>query len=110
MEIPPCGALCENCLAYRKDCPGCIETGGRPHYVGREEREVCPVWECAADNGVEHCGLCEEFPCEMFLGWYSRRRGIITVLRRAGLLALRKRIGDEAWKRWIKDNDVRFGV
>ncbi len=46
----------------------------------------------------------------MFLGWYSRRRGIITVLRRAGLLALRKRIGDEAWKRWIKDNDVRFGV
>jgi len=44
------------------------------------------------------------------LGWYDPKRGIITVLRRAGLLALRKKIGTKKWVKWLKDKKVKFGV
>ena len=110
MSIPPCGAYCKNCIAYKDICEGCVETGGKPYYSERLNRDVCPVWACAERRKIEHCGLCEEFPSDEFLDCYSRRRGIITVLRRAGLLALRKKIGDDAWKRWLKDHDVKFGT
>lgn len=110
ISIPPCGAYCENCIAYKDRCAGCVETEGRPSYLENRNRDVCPVWACAKKMEVKYCGLCEEFPSETYLDCYSRRRGIITVLRRAGLLALRKKIGDEAWKKWVKDHDITFGT
>ncbi|GAI24445.1 unnamed protein product [marine sediment metagenome] len=93
MKIPPCGALCENCVAYKNPCKGCIQTNGIPYF----SKKTCPVFECATKNKVEHCGLCDEFPCKKFLNKYDQKRGIITVLRRAGLLSLRKKIGNKAW-------------
>ena len=110
MSIPPCGAYCASCVAYKKTCEGCVETCGKPFYVKDEEKKVCPVWECATERNAEHCGVCGEFPCNKFLDWYPRKRRIITVLRRAGLLALRNRIGNAAWIKWLKDHDVQFGA
>ena len=110
MKIPPCGAYCKNCVAYKRSCEGCVETGGKPYYIKGSEKDSCPVWECATKHEVEHCGLCGEFPSDRFLEWYSRRRGIITVLRRAGLLALRKKIGTEAWVKWLEDKKIEFGT
>ena len=95
-KIPPCGVYRENCVAYRDICEGCVETRGKPYYSRREGRDVCPVWACTAKKEALHCGLCDEFPSPVYLDCYSRRRGITTVLRRAGLLALRKKIGDDA--------------
>ncbi len=109
IKIPPCGTYCKNCLAYKKPCAGCIETKGRPYYFKETGEKVCTVWQCAKKRSVEHCGLCIEFPCETFLNKYDRKRGIITVLRRAGLLALRKKIGDKAWVKWIKEKKIEFG-
>ncbi|MCK4634272.1 MAG: DUF3795 domain-containing protein [Candidatus Aenigmarchaeota archaeon] len=95
---------------YKKDCEGCKETEGKPFYVKEFEIDVCPVWKCATEHKIEHCGLCEEFPCDKFLDWYDPKRDIITVLRRAGLLALRNKIGTEAWIEWLKNKKIEFGV
>ena len=110
MVLPPCGVYCENCIVYKKTCKGCVETRGKPFYLKRENKDECAVWSCAYIRKVEHCGVCDEFPSEVFLDCYSRRRGITTVLRRAGLLALRRKIGDNAWKKWLKDHDIKFGT
>jgi hypothetical protein len=110
MKIPPCGAYCNSCPVYKKRCAGCIETKGNPLYLKDSGKDVCPVWKCAIEHKVEHCGLCKEFPCDMFLNWYDPKRGIVTALRRAGLLALRKKIGTDAWIKWIEDKKIEFGV
>lgn len=110
IKIPPCGGYCKNCTAYKKTCAGCVETGGKPFHLKEAEKDVCPVWQCAIEHKVEHCGMCDEFPCNRFLSWYDPKRGIITVLKRTGLLALRKKIGTEAWLKWLKDKKIKFGV
>jgi hypothetical protein len=110
MRLPRCGAYCGTCIAYQDRCVGCVETEGQPYYSERRNWAVCPVWACAKRKGATHCGLCEEFPSDTYLDCYSRRRDIITVLRRAGLLALRKKMGDEAWTKWLQDHDVTFGT
>ena len=110
LELPPCGAFCENCHAYKKLCAGCTNTRGKPFFLKDMNLEVCPVWECANKLEIEHCGVCKKFPCDKFLQWYDPKRGIITALRRAGLLALRKRIGNKAWIEWIKKNKISFGT
>ena len=108
--IPPCGVYCKNCIAYKDACKGCVETGGKPYYSKLMNRDVCPVWVCADKRKVEHCGMCDEFPSDVYLDCYSRRRGITTVLRRAGLLALRRKIGDKEWVKWLKEHDIQFGT
>jgi len=108
--IPPCGGYCKSCVVYKKACAGCVETGGKPFYIEKEKKDVCPVWACSIKQQVEHCGLCKEFPCDKFLECYDPHRGIVTSLRRAGLLALRKKIGNDAWVKWIKNKKIMFGV
>ena len=110
MKIPPCGGYCKNCVVYKKACAGCVETGGKPFHLKESKKETCPVWECVIKHKVEHCGICKGFPCNRFLGWYDPKRGRTTVLRRAGLLILRKKIGTKAWLKWIKDKKIEFVV
>ena len=110
MKIPPCGAYCQDCSVYKKRCAGCVETNGKPFHLKDSGKDICPIWKCVTERKVEHCGLCKEFPCDTFLNWYDPERGIVTALRRAGLLALRKKIGTDAWIKWIKDNKIEFGV
>jgi len=99
MKIPPCGGYCKNCVLYKKLCSGCIETCGKPFHVKKSGKDTYPVYECVTKHDIEHCGSCKNFPCDKFLDWYDPKRGIITVLRRAGLLTLRKKIGT---KKWVK--------
>jgi hypothetical protein len=106
-KIPPCGAICENCLACDKPCKGCHETGGRPYFYKNNEK--CPVFECSQNKQIEHCGLCDSFPCDIFLNKFDPDRGIITALRRAGLLSLRKKIGTEKWIKWVIEKKIEFG-
>jgi hypothetical protein len=110
LTIPPCGAYCGSCVAYKRNCAGCIETDGRPFHLEQVKVHVCPVWLCTKSREIEHCGVCDEFPCEEFLSWYDPARGIITVLRRAGLLMLRKKIGADAWIKWIREKEIKFGA
>lgn len=111
IKIPPCGSYCDNCLCLkRKECAGCVETNGKPFYIDQTEKDVCPVWECAIERKVEHCGMCSDFPCDMYLDWYCPKIGRIGTLKCAGLLALRKKIGDKEWIKWIKDKEIKFGT
>lgn len=111
MKIPPCGSYCKNCLYFkRKECSGCVETNGKPFYIDQTEKDICPVWECAIGRKVKHCGECDDFPCDMYLDWYCPKMGRTGTLRCAGLLTLRRKIGDKEWIKWIKDKKIKFGT
>lgn len=54
-----CGMPCALCTRYRTDgksrCPGCSHDG---YYT-----EPCKVHHCIREKGLDHCGVCGEFPC-----------------------------------------------
>lgn len=55
-----CGIDCSVCERKgRVGCKGCANMDA-PFWGG-----VCQVKSCCEGRGLEHCGLCEEFPCVM---------------------------------------------
>ncbi len=54
------------------------------------------TYACAKEHGVEHCGLCREFPCKEFMERFDPSKGPANSLMRAGLLAYRAKHGDKA--------------
>ena len=54
-----CGMPCAVCSRFRTQgssrCPGCSCDG---YYT-----DVCKVHHCARERGLEHCALCESYPC-----------------------------------------------
>jgi len=49
-----CGDFCGKCPNYPNDCLGCIP----------QDHEDCHFVRCCLDKAIEHCGLCEQFPCQ----------------------------------------------
>ena len=47
-------------LPSRMRCTGCTEPGAKSVACGG-----CSVRMCALQNGIPHCGFCEEFPCDL---------------------------------------------
>ncbi len=64
-----CGLICSGCK-YRNthNCKGCFESKGNPFYG------ECPIGKCCQEKGLEHCGLCSQFPCDQ-LNEYSCGNG-----------------------------------
>ena len=62
--ITACGECCTRCTKkVAGECPGCIEADGVvPEWAGSGR---CRIHKCARDHGVQFCGLCKEFPCEL---------------------------------------------
>lgn len=62
-DLAKCGMDCTECLfAAENDCPGC------PYVIASEKMfddEECEVGICCTGKGLEHCGQCAGFPCEM---------------------------------------------
>ena len=58
-----CGLLCGVC-AYRESmgCAGCVNIE-KPFWG-----DGCPVKSCCEGRGLEHCGLCGDFPCQLLHG------------------------------------------
>lgn len=55
-----CGLMCDTCTYQEShDCKGCIALKGQPFW-GK-----CPVSACCQDKGYDHCGQCEDMPCEL---------------------------------------------
>ncbi len=55
-----CGVACGSCERKADvDCTGCL-TMEKPFWGGN-----CGVKDCCEGKGLDHCGLCAEFPCEM---------------------------------------------
>ena len=64
--------------------------------------EVCPLYGCCLDGkGLEHCGLCAEFPCQTFLSLrdpsLSDEEAEKSLAERKNVLEKRKELGTEKW-------------
>ena len=84
-----CGACCLSCApAKAGSCRGCA------YELGRTPHGECAIFQCAlVIHGIEHCGLCPDFPCELF-------RALIDpadLPRRIAALERRREIGTVAW-------------
>ncbi|MBL7167873.1 DUF3795 domain-containing protein [Candidatus Bathyarchaeota archaeon] len=88
-----CGTVCNDCEYFKGEkepkCPGCESLRGKPFWGS------CPTYACVQDHGVEHCGVCGEFPCDKFIETFDPSHGQVSSVIRTGLLAYRARHGDE---------------
>ena len=66
-----CGILCSECDYREKvNCEGCVNIS-KPFWG-----DSCPVKDCCEGRGYDHCGQCEEFPCELLNGFaYDKEEG-----------------------------------
>jgi hypothetical protein len=91
--LAPCGSFCEHCeFLNRKEKPNCEGCG---NHAGHPFWGECKLFACAAKHAMEHCGLCEHFPCDLFVDQFDPAHGQKSAFTRAGLLAYRKRISAE---------------
>lgn len=84
-EIGACGDWCRKCPHFGKTCRGC----------GVEKLSTCKFLRCLAQRGIEHCGLCSEFPCEDLLDFVPDDR--LPKGFHIESLRLRVRLGTEQW-------------
>jgi hypothetical protein len=84
-----CGEYClGHASARRGECRGC------GYQLGCTLHGDCRLFTCAiVSRGIEHCGLCPEFPCREFLSNASPEM----VERRVRSLNRRREIGTERW-------------
>jgi hypothetical protein len=98
--LAPCGTYCEYCDYHRGErtppCAGCGTHQGHPFWGD------CKLHACAHEHQVDHCGVCREFPCAVFVNQYDPDHGQTSAFTRAGLLAYRKTAGTEKYKDMVK--------
>jgi hypothetical protein len=89
-----CGEYCGLCVSYLGEktprCGGCNATKGHPFW-GK-----CELYSCVKNHGVNHCGLCEEYPCSKHVNSFdpSNPQGQRNAIVRVGVLAYRAKYGD----------------
>ncbi len=66
--IAYCGVNCAPCPDFTDGkCPGCRAT--------EWSDDPCPPVRCCREKGIEVCGQCGAFPCEMMAGFYEESEG-----------------------------------
>ncbi|MEW6103795.1 MAG: DUF3795 domain-containing protein [bacterium] len=92
---------CGTCEYLEKQCQGCGNVAGKPFWTLQMKVEICPMYDCCINKKqLEHCGLCDEFPCETFKLYdpsLGEEEGKKLVLARQNELLRRKEIGTEKW-------------
>jgi hypothetical protein len=90
--VAPCGIYCGTCKFFsRKEkpsCSGCGNQNGEPFW-GK-----CRLYACAKGR-VEYCGMCEDFPCDLFVNQFDPAHGQKSAFTRAGLLVYLRRVGSQ---------------
>jgi hypothetical protein len=99
---PVCGIYCGDCQFLGKTCEGCEKVKGRPFWTVQMPSGICQLNDCCTrQKKLEHCGLCEEFPCKTFL--HLRDPNMRdeefqkSIVARHESLKRRARIGTERW-------------
>ncbi len=84
-----CGRYCGACPPYLDgSCCGC------GYQLGQTCHGECAVFVCCVcERGLEHCGLCPDFACQVYLGHASP----VEVAQHYRALLRRAEIGTEAW-------------
>ena len=63
--VPVCGIYCGNCGYLNKDCRGCGYEEGKTFWTNMMPSKICPLYDCCRNTrNLEHCGLCDDFPCK----------------------------------------------
>lgn len=98
--LAPCGAYCGLCSYFTQEktphCSGCGVHKGHPFWG------ECKLHACATKHEVEHCGVCTDFPCDLFVGQFDPEHGQKSAIMRVGLLAYRKKAGTEKYIEIVK--------
>lgn len=63
---------------------------------------MCQMKTCAAEKGVDFCGDCEEFPCEVLKTFQKERP------HRIELWDSLEQIRERGWEAWFRDNTLRY--
>ena len=101
-----CGLYCGDCEYAGDKCGGCTNIEGKPFWVSQFGLATCPIYNCSVNkHEIEHCGLCDEFPCEMFKTLrdpsQSDEEAERALIEKRSSLLLRKEIGTEAWVEYL---------
>lgn len=106
--LAPCGSYCGTCEFLNREekpsCSGCGNQKGHPFWG------ECKLYACAREHKTEHCGLCEDFPCELFVNQFDPAHGQKSAFTRAGLLVYRTKAGTEKYvemAKKLKDQEER---
>ncbi len=99
---PVCGLYCGRCEFLGNECNGCGLVEGRPFWTGLMQMDVCPIHDCCRiQKQLEHCGLCEAFPCTTFLELrdpgMSDEEFQRSLRARQTALQRRREVGTEQW-------------
>ena len=88
-QAAACGCYCGDCRACQDGtCSGC------GYQLGLTPRGECALFQCCVtQRGLEHCGLCVDFPCQVFMSHAQP----IDVARHYQSLRRRTEIGTIAW-------------
>ena len=105
---PVCRLYSGPCEYFENHCQGCGYVKGRPFWTAQMELEACPLYDCCLNKKrLEHCGLCDEFPCDIFTELrdpsLSEEAAKKALYARQNELAKRKQIGTE---KWIKEKEA----
>lgn len=103
-----CGLFCGTCEHLDTKCSGCGSQKGKPFWTTIMNVESCPIYDCCVNKKqLEHCGLCDELPCETFLALrdpsLSDKEAKKALVLRQNDLMKRKRIGTE---QWLKEKQI----
>ena len=99
---PVCGLYCGACTFLGSQCRGCGYVEGGPFWTAQMKIAVCPLYDCCVNQKqLEHCGLCDEFPCSTFNELHdpslSEEEVEEALHARQRELVRRKEIGTESW-------------
>ncbi len=63
---------CGSCEYLGEKCSGCMHIEGKPFWTAEFDVEVCPLYACCViKRNLEHCGLCDDLPCTLFLEFHD---------------------------------------
>lgn len=82
-----CGDYCGKCANYGTRCHGCT----------LDAHPECHFLQCTLARGVEHCGLCEDFPCQALASLVPDDRPDLPVAYHIECLRQRAWVGTRAW-------------
>ena len=97
-----CGIYCGDCEYLSRQCKGCVLQAGKPFWAKLMPSKICPLHDCCRNSKrLEHCGLCEDFPCETFRELrdpsVSDEEFEKSLSQRQGELKKRRELGTEQW-------------
>jgi len=103
---PVCGTYCGHCELLGKQCLGCGLVDGKPFWTRLMQMDVCPIHDCCrGQKRMEHCGLCEAFPCKTFMELrdpnMSDEEYRRSLKSRQTALERRKEVGTVQWLREV---------